>query len=154
MHLYVGSKVNTKPLCVEQPTVSTVKDAELDKSGEGGTGMGNRTGVESGLYLVSTSAQNRDILVKRTLFPTGARNKLSYAVNFFTREEEEKAGLLTVPVISAFSQLIACSGHRDAQESSLQSSRLWSYTINNFTLGLFRGIQVSFPLAVGPQLQK
>ena len=57
-------------------------------------------------------------------------------------------------LLSAFSQLIACSGHRDAQESSLQSSRLWSYTINNFTLGLFRGIQVSFPLAVGPQLQK
>jgi len=25
---------------------------------------------------------------KNTVFPTGARNKLFYAVNFFTREEE------------------------------------------------------------------
>lgn len=59
MHLYLGSKVNTKPLCVEQPTVSTVKDAELDKSGEGGDRHGeqNWSGKwpPSGLNLCSKS---------------------------------------------------------------------------------------------------
>ena len=71
MHLYLGSKVNTKPLCVEQPTVSTVKDAEspwrIRHEWGGGTDMGNRTGVESGLHPASTSAQNQGIMVKRTL---------------------------------------------------------------------------------------
>lgn len=49
MHLCLGFKVNTKPLCVEQPTVSMVKEAEspwrIRQEWEGGADLGNRTGV-------------------------------------------------------------------------------------------------------------